>query len=157
MNQQARILADQRVAPGSEKLLEMARTINELAKQEEDAQLALCRAIANAMDMVREDGRMKWTDWADAYLRKPDGSKWAHGTLYHYASYARDPKKLERNRNTVSRLSREARAEQVILTRAKHQAPESQKAIDHQVRSLMFAWNHASAEARKIFLKKIAK
>jgi len=44
------------------KLLEAAKTINSLAKQEEDTRLALCKAIAAAMDLVKKESNMSWCE-----------------------------------------------------------------------------------------------
>ena len=76
-------------------LQKVAARINELAKQEQDTHLRLCRAIASAMDLVKEEG-LNWPQWSRQNLRKPDGSKWSMWTLYSYASYGRNPEKRSR-------------------------------------------------------------
>lgn len=139
-------------------LREAARTINALAKQEGDVHLAVCRAIAGAMDLVRKTGTVPFRDWADANLRKPDGSRWAHSTLYNLASFGRDPAKLEHRRHLVRESDRDIRktirkANAAILQGAQ---AVSGTVLDRQVESLMFAWRNAGPEARKLFLEKIS-
>lgn len=141
------------------KLVEAAKTINLLAKREEDVQLALCRAIAAAQELVRKETNMSWRDWADKYLRRPDGSKWSQWTLYKYATYGRDPKKLEKVRSDINAHGKNARR---ALSLVRQGAParnhnSSQNEIDRQLEVLMFAWRGAGAEARKMFIERIAK
>lgn len=142
------------------KLKEAARTINMLAKQENDARLALCRAIAGAMDLVKKESNLPWRKWADANLRKPDGSKWSPWTLYSYASFGRDPKKLGHLREAVARHGRIARralritrSAAAAVTAVPTAPRESGNRLDRQVEALMFAWRNSSAEARKRFLE----
>lgn len=163
--------------PMTLRLKEAARTINELAKQEEDVRLKLCKAIAAAMDLVKKEGTHSWREWAEANLRKADGSKWSMWTLYSYASFGRDPGKLNHLRESVASNGRNAR-KALSASRAAVQAsvvriPEAVSKVsrpamdipqrrpsgivlDRQVESLMFAWKNASHEARKIFLEKIS-
>lgn len=139
------------------KLREAAKTINALAKQENDARLALCRAVAAAMDLVKKESNLSWREWADQHLRKPDGSKWSTWTLYSYASFGRDPKKLGHLREAVARHGRNARKALRTTRRVFANSPRpSQSSLDRQVQALMFAWSNASPEARKLFLEKIA-
>ena len=91
------------------KLKEAAKTINYLAKQEEDARLKLCRAIASAMDLVKKESNLSWREWAEGNLRKADGSKWSMWTLYSYASFGRDPKKLNHVRKSIAENGKNAR------------------------------------------------
>ena len=134
-------------------LEQMAKTINDLAKQESDARLALCRAIAKAMDMVRRESNLSWNEWADQNLRKPDGSKWSRWTLYSYASFGRDPKKLQHVRDSIARRGSLARR---ALNVAEKTPLASGNDIERQVAALMFAWKGAGNEARKMFLEKIS-
>lgn len=140
------------------KLREAANTINELAKKEEDAQLRLCRAIAAAQELVKKESNLPWREWADKYLRRPDGSKWSSWTLYKYASYGRNPEKLTYVREAIAQHGKSARkalnAARSAAVAAPHKA--SQNEIDRQLEVLMFAWRNASAEARKRFLESIA-
>ncbi len=142
------------------KLREAARTINELVKKEDDTRLALCKAIAAAMDLVRKESNLPWREWADANLRKPDGSKWSSWTLYSYASFGRNPKKLEHVRKAIAQNGQNARKALRVAKQAMsipQQRPPSGMILERQVESLMFAWRNASSEARKVFLEKISK
>jgi hypothetical protein len=106
------------------------------------------------MDLVHKEG-LHWRTWADQNLQRPDGSQWSHHTLYTYASYGRDQTKLAASRNSIARLGREAR---LALSNSKaldHRV--SANDLDRQLAALMFAWNGASLEARRIFLDKINK
>lgn len=141
------------------KLREAAKTINDLAKQEEDTHLKLCKAIAAAQELVKKESNLSWRDWADKYLRRPDGSKWSSWTLYSYASYGRNPDKLANARQATNAHGRSARAALVLTRREVAVTPHkaSQNEIDRQVEVLMFAWRNAGAEARKRFLEAIEK
>lgn len=140
------------------KLREAANNINELAKKEEDAQLRLCRAIAAAQELVKKESNLPWRDWADKYLRRPDGSKWSSWTLYKYASYGRNPEKLTYVREAIAQHGKSARkalnAARTAVATDPHKS--SQNEIDRQLEVLMFAWRGAGAEARKRFLESIA-
>jgi len=57
------------------RLREAAKTINALAKQEEDTRRQLCIAIAGAMDLVKKHSNLSWSEWANENLRKADGIK----------------------------------------------------------------------------------
>lgn len=151
------------------KLKEAAKTINALAKREEDARMALCRAIAGAMDLVKKESKLSWREWANQNLRKPDGSKWSMWTLYSYASFGRDPKKLSHSRKSIVNHGRNARKalqsarNDFTTAQAKPRTPEipnprpSGMILERQVEALMFAWRNAGAEARKIFMERISK
>ena len=139
------------------KLREAAKTINALAKQEHDSRLALCRAIASAMELVKKESNLTFYEWADKYLRKPDGSKWSLSHIYKMAMFGRNPKKLQRYREDIAQRGRTARRALVDVRLAAQQAPkERATTLDRQVEMLMFAWRNASPEARKVFLEKIA-
>ena len=141
------------------KLKEAAKTINYLAKQEEDARLKLCRAIASAMDLVKKESKLSWREWAEGNLRKADGSKWSMWTLYSYASFGRDPKKLNHVRKSIAENGKNARRAMADMRRQNVEIPAPRPSgiiLDRQVEALMFAWSNASPEARKIFLEKIA-
>ena len=152
----------------SVKLKEAAKTINALAKQEDDARRQFCIAIAGAMDLVKKESNLSWAEWADKNLRKPDGSKWSSWTLYKYASYGRDPKKLEKCRDTIADLGRRARrslnpelppvapASRMVDNRSAPVHVDQEINIDKEVKWLMSAWKNASPTARKRFLKLIA-
>lgn len=140
------------------KLREAAKTINDLAKQEEDVRLKLCRAIAAAQELVKKESNLSWRDWADKYLRRPDGSKWSSSTLYQYASFGRNPEKLVHARRTIADHGNNARkALSAVRTQAATTPHKSSlNEIDRQLEVLMFAWRNAGAEARKRFLENIA-
>lgn len=140
------------------KLKEAARTINALAKREEDARLALCRAIAGAMDLVKKESNLSWREWANQNLRKPDGSKWSSWTLYTYASYGRDPKKLTHSRQTIAHHGKSAR-KALSAARVSMAIPAPRPSgiiLERQIEALMFAWKSACTEARKKFLERIS-
>jgi hypothetical protein len=156
----------------SAKLKEAAKTINALARQEEDARLQFCIAIAGAMDLVKKESNLTWAEWANQNLRKPDGTKWALQTLYKCAMYGRNPKKLSRARETISDLGRRARrslnpalpaspisrqndARPIAATSHPTRA-EQQVDIDKEVNWLLSAWKNAGPAARKRFLELIA-
>ena len=143
----------------TQRLKEAAKTINDLVKREEDVRLALCKAIAGAMDLVKRESNLSWREWADQNLRKPDGSKWSSWTLYTYASYGRDPEKLTSVRKAIAENGRNSRRALNLVTKAAALPHKKQSGIvlDRMVESLMFAWKNASPEARKIFLEKITK
>lgn len=136
-------------------LKEAAKTINRLAKQEEDSRRQLCIAIAAAMDLVKKDSNLSWREWADENLRKPDGSKWSSWTLYSYASFGRDPKKLDRLREGVNQHGKRARqalriARQATVVPAKRAATiETEK----ELQWLLSAWRRCSPAARRKFLE----
>ena len=136
-------------------LKQAAKTINELAKQEEDARLALCQAIAAAQELVHKEG-LVWRTWAYENLRRADGSRWSQWTLYSYASFGRDPSKLNRVRDKINRHGRNAR-EALRLVSASPARRQSQEIdIGKEVDFLLSAWRNASPEARRRFLKLIA-
>ncbi len=136
------------------KLQEAARTINDLVKREEDTRRQLCIAIAGAMDLVKRESNLSFAEWASQNLRKPDGSKWGMWTLYTYAKYGRDPKKLEHSRVDIAERGRIARRAVRPLTH-NGQRPRQQIDIEKQVSWLMNAWTNASPPARKRFLSLI--
>ena len=137
------------------KLQEAARTINDLVKREEDTHRQLCIAIAGAMALVKRESNLSFVEWASQNLRKPDGSKWSSWTLYTYAKYGRDPKKLDVARKDIAergRVARRAVNPRPIATGAR---PRQQIDIEKQVQWLMNAWANASPPARQRFLKLI--
>ncbi len=140
------------------KLREAAKTINDLARREEDAHLTLCRAIAAAQELVKKESNLSWPVWADKYLRRPDGSKWSQWTIYKYASYGRNPEKLTHVRESIAQHGQNARKALRQFRSAVATDPHkaSQNEIDRQLEVLMFAWRGAGAEARKRFLESIA-
>jgi hypothetical protein len=153
----------------SAKLKEAAKTINALARQEEDARRQFCIAVAGAMDLVKKESNLTWAEWANQNLRKPDGTKWALQTLYKCAMYGRDPKKLSRSRETISDLGRRARRSlnpALPVSRQSDARPiasvsnstrvEQQVDIDKEVNWLLSAWKNAGPVARKRFLELIA-
>lgn len=156
----------------SAKLKEAAKTINALAKQEEDARRQFCIAVAGAMDLVKKESNLTWAEWANQNLRKADGSKWALQTLYKAAMYGRDPKKLSRSRETIADLGRRARRSfnpplpptpmprqtdvKPTTTAAHPTRAEQQIDIDKEVNWLLSAWKNAGPAARKKFLELIA-
>jgi len=147
------------------KLREAAKVINDLAKREEDARRQLCIAIAGAMDLVKKDSNLTWSEWADQNLRKADGTKWSLHTLYKYAMYGRDPKKLTQARETIADLGRRARrslnptllvSTSSAATVKVERVSSQQIDIDKEFNWLMSAWKNASPAARKRFLEAIA-
>ena len=138
------------------KLQEAARTINGLVKREEDTRRQLCIAIAGAMDLVKRESNLSFAEWASENLRKPDGSKWGMWTLYTYAKYGRDPKKLEHSRRDIAERGRIARRA-VRLPVHTGQRSRQQIDIEKQVSWLMSAWSNASPPARNRFLRLIKK
>lgn len=136
------------------KLKEAAKTINSLIKAENDARRNLCIAIAGAMDLVKKAG-LVWRDWADGNLRKPDGSKWSQWTLYSYASFGRNPEKLDHLRDSISKHGREARK----ALRAIPIVPVDNRSIEaeKELQWLLSAWKRCSPSTRRKFLKIIEK
>lgn len=144
----------------SAKLREAAKVINDLAKQEDDARLQFCIAVAGAMDLVKKESNLSWSEWADQNLRKPDGSKWALQTLYKCAMYGRSPEKLSQARETIADLGRRARRSlnpTLLAVTPKGEHVSSQHVdIDKEFNWLMSAWKNAGPAARKRFLELIA-
>ncbi len=136
------------------KLQEAAKTINDLVKREEDTRRQLCIAIAGAMDLVKRESNLSFAEWASQNLRKPDGSKWGMWTLYTYAKFGRDPKKLDSSRRDIAERGRIARRA-VRSTQPNGAKPRQQIDIDKQVSWLMNAWTNASPPARRRFLSLI--
>jgi len=141
------------------KLQQVATTINKLAKLEHDSHRQLCIAIAGAMDLVKRQSNLSWKEWADENLRKADGSKWATNTLYTMASQGRDPQRLIHARKNVADYGRRARKALKDRTTAYAsrplKRPYHQNDLGAQVKGLLAAWDAASWEARREFLKVI--
>jgi hypothetical protein len=137
------------------KLQEAARTINKLVKCEEDTRRQLCIAIAGAMDLVKRESNLSFAEWASQNLRKPDGTKWGMWTLYTYAKFGRDPKKLDHSRRDIAARGRIARRAVNPIPVPRGQRPQQQIDIEKQVAWLMSAWSNASPAARKRFLSLI--
>lgn len=140
-------------------LKEAAQAINKLARTESDARRQLCITIAGAMDLVKKEG-LVWRDWANQNLRKPDGSKWSMWTLYSYASFGRDPTKLEHLRESVNGNGRRARqALRVMRHEAAAEIVPSKHSrtleIEKELQWLLSAWKRCSPAARRRFLKVI--
>lgn len=128
----------------------LADRINGLAKQEHDARLEFCKALAEARERVPRETNMTFVRWARQYLRKPDGTPWATWTLYQYASYGAHPERLTKSRASIAKSGRQAREiARMHRVRTNNVADE--------VNFLMTAWEQASEPARKQFLKMIGK
>lgn len=145
-------------------LQKVAARINELAKQESDTRLRLCRAIASAMDLVKQEG-LSWRKWAKENLRQADGEPWALGTLYKMAMFGRNPKKLANERRSVREHGQRARNSLRSIRVVNDQAaaastvstPKHTIDVEKEFRWLMDAWKRSSPQARKMFLDHVMK
>ena len=142
-------------------LIKLAKTINNLAKREDDARRAFAIAIAGAQDRVKRESNMTFEQWSTKYLRKPDGSKWALSYLYKMAMFGRNPKKLEQGRASIAVIGRRARRALRThqLTQIGGTLPDSDlrqlrgdDAEREMVDRLLAAWHAATPEAQRKFL-----
>jgi hypothetical protein len=133
------------------RLQQAAKTINDLAKQEHDARRQLCIAIAGAMDLVKKESNLSWREWADQNLRKPDGSKWSAWTLYTYASYGRNPHKLQHARDHINDHGKRAR--RALSSHPHPRGGPRATNVENEIARLIAAWEAASPAAQQYFLQ----
>ncbi len=131
-----------------ETLDDLATRINGIAQSVNDLRLEFCVAVREAQKRVAAETTLSFGEWAMAHLRKPDGTQWSLWTLYKYATYGQDPRKLTDSRRRVSRLGREARQIAALRRAPLNNTP-------HEVNALMAVWERASPEARAQFLSLI--
>ena len=136
--------------PKSLSLPDLATRINATAADIEDRRAEFCALIAEAQDRVARETNLTFASWAYDNLRKPTGEPWALSYLYKLAMFGREPNKLREHRAAVARHGQTARRALSEIERAHKIRLDS---VAEEVSFLMAAWEKASDEARRQFLK----
>lgn len=136
--------------PRTLSLPDLATRINAVATDIEDRRAEFCALIAEAQDRVARETNLTFAAWARDNLRKPTGEPWALSYLYKLAMFGREPGKLREHRAAVAKRGQVAREALGEIERAHKIRLNS---VADEVSFLMAAWERASDEARRQFLK----
>ena len=162
-------------------LPELRDEMNELAKLRQNSRLAFCKRLAIAYmlligrragpDAPHDGGTPKFLDWCYKNLYTANGKRYSRGTIQNYlgVGFASNPEKYFEARNKVittfnrksshdrklgaaitAAVKSPAKVISITTLRQKHDLPTN---VASEVNALMRAWEQASEQARRQFLR----
>ena len=162
-------------------LPELRDEMNELAKLRQNSRLAFCKRLAIAYmlligrragpDAPRDGGTPKFLDWCYKNLYTANGKRYSRSTIQNYlgVGFASNPEKYFEARNKVATtfnrksshdrklgaaitaaVKSPAKVISITALRQKHDLPTN---VASEVNALMRAWEQASEQARRQFLR----
>ena len=137
-------------------LIRVAKKINSLAGKlgitkegDESIRITIGKLLHQVQKLFGNSSTPAFRKWCYENTHKADGKPFSHVTLCNYIKYARNPSLMPKERERQKMYSRNRTKAIKYLN---GDSPINGTNHEEQVNRLVYAWDHASDEAREQFL-----